>query len=1079
MPVSVTRNAFKGYTYQHYVYRLLISKMDVDRDIECIEVEKKASHNFEDCYLESKSKKYYFQVKNVKNKKGEMISLDEIKIDDEKVVLPSNTKIYYKKENINILILKSNKIETNAEILGLPAYKMGHVYIIPLTTSKTREIVDDMYDNDTRIKVITDFAYETTINDFFKVTINDLPKLIRFSTELDDETVILRDILLDISQGILLIIGKPGVGKSHFVNELRVKFPLDVLYRFWTSSQDTNLIRRRGFNEFLRDIGIKVFKSPKSFEYRELVDKINTEKLTIVIDGLDHVENYNPQELDKFIDFINDIDEANVLVLSRPLRKNLKWKSIVLENWDMDQTQKYLTEAHKIQGYSVIRKIYEISDGYPIITNFLASHYNINHEIPIDKKILGLNNYYKLLIDDVKLKALSIFLLNDYFFLESELEWLLDDYSAELIKDFIEGHPYLFNMELNRISLIHDSFNTFLREKDNYYLNLRSKIIPKIEDSIEKGDIRFLSRFDGFDFNDNFIEKILLKYSDMELFNFLCTENSDLESIKEFYQKLKKILENYPNLLDIYQYYSFILILLIVERNNLIGYHDIMYQSFLYMENQGIDEEFIFSNGVYWKLYQYYKYNDPRPYLRFLNEQHFSKQEFCEVLETVEKEDNFFDILDEEFDEDEFFKEFEKKDYASVEKRDNLSEAFVRIKINNNLESKYLKIINRFLENGFDSEVENDVEKMGRKWGISEFYRNSIMLKMKYRLSELGLIRTDNIFLDKSLKGIIDDIAPKGSFEVHKYVLSYLRLANHEDWSLNINELNQFYSMYFNRKDYSVSNLDDALIVFEEKTDLNEMDSFNLIEAVMEQSEKGIRHLLTDYLNKKEAKFIEKLLKKGIFNHNIVNIFHLKPQQIDLFSLDDIDLRMTKIFDYHSYGREIKYYEVVNGLKSKYGDAIRNLIDFCKFSLEDVPKNEIYLVNGVEYTLLDDEESKEKKTRIPFENGHISTDDLQYIVENNIESTKIAKYTDGWYHAFPYMELFEHYDFDELNEKCLTIIHNAMFSRVLVDFFGTWNYFLGNIPVFLNMIDYDVEWDKLYNLFMEFLQQSSIGLKIL
>jgi hypothetical protein len=92
---SVTKGPLKGYTYQHLVYRLLISKMDVDRDIECIEVEKDLSHNFDDCYLESESKKYYFQVKNEKNKKGEMISLDEIKIDDEKVILPSSTKIYY------------------------------------------------------------------------------------------------------------------------------------------------------------------------------------------------------------------------------------------------------------------------------------------------------------------------------------------------------------------------------------------------------------------------------------------------------------------------------------------------------------------------------------------------------------------------------------------------------------------------------------------------------------------------------------------------------------------------------------------------------------------------------------------------------------------------------------------------------------------------------------------------------------------------------------------------------------------------------------------------------------------------
>ncbi len=618
---------------------------------------------------------------------------------------------------------------------------MDNIYIIPLTPIKTQEIVDDMYGDNGRIKAISNFAYETTINSIFKVNLSDLPKLTRFSTKLDDDTVILRNIVSDINQGLLLITGKPGVGKSHFVNEIIDKVHYDIIYRFWTSSQDENRNYRLIFNEFLRDMGIGVFNSPKSFEYDELVDKINTEKLTIIIDGLDHVENYNPQELDKFVNFIEAIDKANVLILSRPLKKDLKWENKVIENWDRDQTEEYLNEAHNIRDYSIIENIYEISDGYPIITNFLAGHYNLQGEIPIDKKISGLDDYYELLINDVELKALSIFLLNDYFFLESEFEDLLDDFSTELIKEFIERHPYLFHKEINRISLIHDSFNTFLREKDQYYLNLGSEIIPKIEDSIENHDIRFLSRIDGFDFNDNFMEKILKKYSDMNLFKSLCTENSDLESIKEFYQKLKKILENYPHLLNIYQYYSFILILLIVERNDLVGYQDIMYQSFLYIDNHGIDEESIFSNGIYWKLYQFYKYQNPRPYLRFLNERHIGNQEFYELGETVQKENKFFDVINKDFDENKFFKKLEKNDYGEWDIRDNLIEAFSRIKINNN-ESKYLKIINRFLEHDFDSEVENDVKKICRELRISEFFGKSIMVKMKYRLSELGVIRT-------------------------------------------------------------------------------------------------------------------------------------------------------------------------------------------------------------------------------------------------------------------------------------------------------------------------------------------------
>ncbi|MBZ9570934.1 hypothetical protein KQY27_05185 [Methanobrevibacter sp. TMH8] len=48
---SLQRASFKGYTYQHFIYWLLISKMDVDRNICSIEVERDVSHNFDDCYL--------------------------------------------------------------------------------------------------------------------------------------------------------------------------------------------------------------------------------------------------------------------------------------------------------------------------------------------------------------------------------------------------------------------------------------------------------------------------------------------------------------------------------------------------------------------------------------------------------------------------------------------------------------------------------------------------------------------------------------------------------------------------------------------------------------------------------------------------------------------------------------------------------------------------------------------------------------------------------------------------------------------------------------------------------------------
>ncbi len=107
----------------------------------------------------------------------------------------------------------------------MQAYKLDAVYIIPLTPDITQEIVEDMYRNNERVNLIYYFAYEKTINGIFQLNINDLPELTRFSTKLDDKTVILRNMVPDINHGILLITGKPGVGKSHFVNEIIDKVP--------------------------------------------------------------------------------------------------------------------------------------------------------------------------------------------------------------------------------------------------------------------------------------------------------------------------------------------------------------------------------------------------------------------------------------------------------------------------------------------------------------------------------------------------------------------------------------------------------------------------------------------------------------------------------------------------------------------------------------------------------------------------------------------------------------------------------------------------------------------------------------
>ena len=59
------RNALKGYVYQHYIFMLLIAKMDTDREIVKIISEATDTKNFDDIYVELASGIHYrLQVKN-------------------------------------------------------------------------------------------------------------------------------------------------------------------------------------------------------------------------------------------------------------------------------------------------------------------------------------------------------------------------------------------------------------------------------------------------------------------------------------------------------------------------------------------------------------------------------------------------------------------------------------------------------------------------------------------------------------------------------------------------------------------------------------------------------------------------------------------------------------------------------------------------------------------------------------------------------------------------------------------------------------------------------------------------------
>ena len=54
------RNAFYGYSFQKLVTSLMLTKMDVERTIDSIEIEALVDHKFDDIKVLNNNEEYYF-----------------------------------------------------------------------------------------------------------------------------------------------------------------------------------------------------------------------------------------------------------------------------------------------------------------------------------------------------------------------------------------------------------------------------------------------------------------------------------------------------------------------------------------------------------------------------------------------------------------------------------------------------------------------------------------------------------------------------------------------------------------------------------------------------------------------------------------------------------------------------------------------------------------------------------------------------------------------------------------------------------------------------------------------------------
>ena len=85
----------------------------------------------------------------------------------------------------------------------------------------------------------------------------------------------------------------------------------------------------------------------------------------------------------------------------------------------------------------------------------------------------------------------------------------------------------MFEKQLNRISLIHDSFNTYLRHEIDSYPELEDKVYTFVQNSLLKGNVNFMSRLSSFKLSEDFYKKLLVMYSKTDIFSDLLQRTLD------------------------------------------------------------------------------------------------------------------------------------------------------------------------------------------------------------------------------------------------------------------------------------------------------------------------------------------------------------------------------------------------------------------------------------------------------------------------------------------------------------------------------------------------------------------------
>lgn len=1062
MSSMASKNAFRGYSFQYQVFTLLLIKMDYDRKILKLKAENFVDHNFDDIFIDIKDNPIYVQVKNMS------VTKENYNINDNYIKL-NNQEIKYNPNITNLLIVNDINIEINSELLGLQCFYKNSIYICSLNTDAMYDYIESLNIDEKRLLQLMRLS-SAICSDNCEINITDLPKFHFYNVELKEKTIQIRKELMDYKNNYVnFIIGKPGIGKSHFVNELNIKD--SILYRFWIGENDIDKNERLLYKNFIRDISYHIFDCSHIKEEDEIIKKLVEDKKILIIDGLDHVENYNPCEIKQYFSFIEMLEKNKIrsIVLSRPLKYKINGHIVDLSNWNKSQTKEFINKKFGILNYTLEEQIYNISNGYPIIVDFLCKEYLLNGKIRPFSEIDDLNSYYDALIHNNDIFCLYVFSKCRCFLIEDELKDLLGNYSWSLFQEFLQRNKFLFSIDLDRISLIHDSLNLYIRTKLPKLKEFDDKLQSYVSKSLLNNEIRFFARFQSFCLDRKLKLKIIKNYLNLNTFKVILYNNLDYESIRNFYKILPNEMNKFtPNHFTELEYLQLAIIESIVSRNHIEQNFDILIPLFKYIKSKTIKN---YNTSIYSSETLYWLQNfNIKGYQTYIDAGFYDANQ---VIYNYKKSNDNFEL---------FLKRKNIKQIDTSKLCFDTSQIgdFWRIEELSGLLCQLFLTKNNFMQavdfvtycatdnpNYYPIAVKIlDSVKLNNQFNIRRLKEN-----VKHSIFEFDEFKEINYYDKKTLKEIIIENAHEGSFTLNSYICSCLRHAVLCNKSIDIESISLYFGMFYQRKDYSLDDIQTFLKILKEKGYIDLQKCFNLINTCQNMTEKSYRHNFTDFLNNITDDELDTFIKNNNVNNYRIIISYLNSTIINKLPYRFVYREINDIIIGNPYRKNtsISYNDVDKILKSKYSDIAIEMIKQNNITVSNCPKDFIIKDINIIY------DKNEYVIGSQFEDGYAYYKDAEFIKEKNINHLNLARMIDCYLFRLPYANLFYHFEENIIKKDIKKILFNALcLSNYRYFDFYLYNMSISSMIELFEHFNINVSWDKINEILNTFLEISLV-----